>query len=153
MRSIELDCPPIRICSDQWKLLNVNLCSAEELTAMPANRSKGIPKRRPRSSSPFGKLLIELMQEKHISVRQAAEAIGVGTSTIASWRSGALPEDFRAVRALSRTLGVSFSYLLTGEDDTRPEGAPAVAEVFSDGGTLFDGYAKITIQRLLPKKE
>jgi hypothetical protein len=28
---------------------------------------------------------------------------------------------------------------------------PSIAEVFDDGGELFDGYAKITIQRLIPR--
>jgi hypothetical protein len=39
-----------------------------------------------------------------------------------------------------------------GSEDTRPEGASAVAEVSSDGGTLFDGSAKITIPQLLPRR-
>ena len=87
-----------------------------------------------------------------MTVRQAAEIIGTGHSTIVSWRSGALPEDFNAVKALAKALGVTFSYLLTGEDDARPNEPASVNEIFQDGGMLFDGFAKITIQRLLPKK-
>lgn len=118
---------------------------------MPNNK-RAAAKRRPRETPPFSKLLVGLMREKNMTVREAAAVAGVGPSTIVSWRSGALPEDFRAVRALARKLGVSFSYLLTGEDDTRPDGAPSVNEVFQDAGTLFDGYAKIQIQRLIPRK-
>ena len=51
-------------------------------------------------------------------------------------------------------LGVSFSFLLTGENDQKnPNELPSVTEVFADGGALFDGFAKITIQRLIPRKK
>ena len=93
------------------------------------------------------------MSEKKVSVRAAAEVAGVGISTIDNWRAGAMPEDFLAVKRLAAALGTTLSFLLTGEDDSRASGPPAIAEVFSDGGALFDGYAKITIQRLLPKNE
>jgi transcriptional regulator with XRE-family HTH domain len=115
-------------------------------------KGPGAAKRRPRETSPFARILVTLMDERKMTVREAGEIAGVGHSTIVSWRSGSLPEDFRAVRALAKKLGVSFSYLLTGEDDSRPDGAPLVSEVFQDGGVIFDGYAKISIQRLIPKK-
>jgi transcriptional regulator with XRE-family HTH domain len=113
----------------------------------------GVAKRRPREASMLANNLIALMSQKQITVRQAAEIAGVGHTTVVNWRGGALPEDFRAVRLLAKALGVSFSFLLTGEDDTRPNGAPSVEEIFQDGGFLFDGFAKITIQRLIPKSK
>lgn len=88
-----------------------------------------------------------------MTVREAAEIAGVGVSTIDDWRGGALPEDYSAVKLLAGSLGVTFSFLLTGEDDREKQsGLPSVTEVFDDGGALFDGYAKITIQRLLPRR-
>jgi transcriptional regulator with XRE-family HTH domain len=120
---------------------------------MKQGKTKSVAKRRPRELSPFSALLVKLMREKNMTVRTAAKIANVGASTLVNWRSGALPEDFRAVRALSKALGVSFSFLLTGEDDSRPEGAPGVNEVFLDGGSLFDGYARVQIQRLIPKKK
>jgi transcriptional regulator with XRE-family HTH domain len=109
-------------------------------------------KRRRRTASPFTKLLNALMSEKGLGVREASRIAGVSPSTITDWRSGALPDDFSAARRLATSLGVTLSFLLTGEDDARPEGNPSVSEVFEDGGAIFDGYAKITIQRLLPRK-
>jgi transcriptional regulator with XRE-family HTH domain len=112
-------------------------------------------KRRSRARSAhasFGKRLSALMEERDLGVRDAAGIAGVSPSTVVSWRSGAAPEDYVAVKRLARGLGTTLSFLLTGEDDARPAGTfPAIAEVFDDGGPLFDGYAKITIQRLLPK--
>jgi transcriptional regulator with XRE-family HTH domain len=101
---------------------------------------------------PFSKILRSLMSEKRITVRKAAEYAAVGPSTIDSWRAGALPEDYAAVKRLAKHLDVSFSFLLTGEDETHASKSPGITEVFDDGGNLFDGYAKITIQRLLPRK-
>ena len=110
-------------------------------------------KRRDRKQTPFAKILTRLMEEKELGVREAARIAGIGPSTIVSWRSGALPEDYVAVRRLAKYLGTSLGFMLTGEDDSRPSGViPPIAEVFDDGGALFDGYAKITIQRLIPKK-
>jgi hypothetical protein len=69
-----------------------------------------------------------------------------------SWRAGASPEDFVAVKRLAVTLGTTLSYLLTGEDDARPSGVtPTASECFEDGGCVFDGYARIKIERLIPK--
>lgn len=107
-----------------------------------------------RAPSPFAKILTRLMDEKGLKVREAARIAEVGPSTIVSWRSGALPEDYSAVKRLAARLGVTLSFILTGEDDSRPMGSSApVTEVFEDGGMLFDGYAKITIQRLLPRNK
>lgn len=113
-----------------------------------------VKKRKRSGPTPFSKILRRLMTEKGISVRKAAEIADVGTSTIDNWRGGALPEDYSAVKKLANSLGVSFSYLLTGEDDKKDQFAlPTVTEVFDDGGALFDGYAKITIQRLIPREK
>lgn len=104
--------------------------------------------------TPFAKILRSLMKEKGISIRQAADIAGVASSTIDDWRAGALPENYLAVKKLAKGLGVSLSFILTGEDETRDVNhLPSVAEVFDDGGALFDGYAKITIQRLVPRKK
>lgn len=109
-------------------------------------------KRRPRPTTPFAKTLTRLMDERGIGVREASRIAEVAASTIVSWRGGALPEDFQAVKRVARALGVTLSFLLTGEDDSRPgEAPPSVSEVFDSGGTLFDGYAKISIERLIPK--
>jgi len=105
-------------------------------------KSIGIP--------PFAKTLRSLMTEKGISVRRAAESAGVATSTVDDWRAGTTPADYLAVKRLARALGVSFSFLLTGEDEEN-RAPTTVTEVFSDGGILFDGYAKISIQRLVPR--
>lgn len=104
--------------------------------------------------TPFSKILRSLMSEKKMTLRQAAQIAGVSPSTIDDWRAGALPEDYSAVKRLAQEFGVTLSFILTGEDDSpRENQLPSVTEVFSDGGALFDGYAKITIQRLIPRKQ
>lgn len=106
-----------------------------------------------KSKTVFAKNLIAIMEEKSISIRKAAELSGVGASTINSWRSGSAPEDYLAVKKLAKALGVSFSFLLTGEDDSRPQEDISISEVLEDGGMLFDGFAKITVQRLIPRNK
>ncbi|MEK6706035.1 MAG: hypothetical protein AABZ06_09620 [Bdellovibrionota bacterium] len=109
-------------------------------------------KPRLRPDTPFTRILNSIMKERAISVRKAAKMAGVGISTVMSWKSGAMPENYIAVKRFAEGLGTTLSFLLTGEDDTRQPGAlPAIAEVFDDAGLIFDGYAKITVQRLVPK--
>jgi len=103
--------------------------------------------------TPFSKNLTSLLEEKNIGVREAGKIAGVGASTIMSWKSGATPENYLAVKRLAEGLGTTLSFLLTGEDDSRANLTPSITEVFEDGGPLFDGYAKIQIQRLIPKKK
>lgn len=114
---------------------------------MKKNRKRAGP-------TPFAKILRSLMTEKGITIRKASDLAGVPPSTIDDWRGGALPEDYSAVKRLADALGVSFTFLLTGEEDHRNKSIlPSVTEVFEDGGALFDGFAKITIQRLIPRKK
>ncbi len=105
-------------------------------------------------SSEFSKTLKSIASEKSLTIRQLAKMAGVSPSTINDWQSGSSPENYIAVKKLADQLGIGFSFLLTGEDDKKNKNQLAsVTEVFEDGGALFDGYAKITIQRLLPRKD
>lgn len=109
---------------------------------------------RKKSDRPFSKILRGLMAEKKITVREAAKMAGVAVSTLDDWRGGAVPEDYLAVKKLAQSLGVSMAFLLTGEDEASSNSvSPSVTEVFQDGGALFDGFAKITIQRLIPRNK
>ncbi len=104
-----------------------------------------------RGKTPFAQNLMRLMTERKLGVREAARIAGVSPSTLVSWRSGALPEDYLTVRKLAIKLGTTLSYLLTGIDDAIASGERKLelAEVFEEGERVFDGYAKITIQRMV----
>lgn len=87
-----------------------------------------------------------------MTVREAAEFAGVPSSTIQGWREGSAPTDFGAVRKLARRLGVTLSFLLTGQEDAS-NSAATVEQVFQDGGSLFDGYLEVKIKRLIPRQK
>jgi len=104
-------------------------------------------------TTPFSKILKALMKERGLTMREVAKMAGISPSTVNDWQSGSTPENYLAVKKLAKELGVSFSFLLTGEEETTSKNhLPSITEVFDDGGALFDGYAKITIQRLVPRK-
>lgn len=109
-------------------------------------------KHKKRATSPFSKILKSLAVERGLTIRQLAKMAGVSPSTINDWQGGSNPENYLSVNKLAKELGVSFTFLLTGEEDLKSKNhLPTVTEVFEDGGALFDGYAKITIQRLIPR--
>lgn len=101
---------------------------------------------------PFSKILRALMAEGHTTIAQAAKAAGVSASTIADWREGANPENYLAVQKLAEHFGVSLSFILTGKEE-KTQTAPTITQVFDESDYLFDGYAKITIQRMIPKNK
>lgn len=104
---------------------------------------------KPKRESNWGTRLRAILKERGMSVRKAARVAGVSPSVLDSWTSGATPKDLMAVKRLADDLGVSFSWLVIGErEDIR---APlSVSELFEET-PYFDGYARIRIDRLIPK--
>ena len=142
-------CPAFRSRSLRRNLLQPHVILAEDFLGRPMKQT-----RKRTGPTPFAKILRSLMTEKKMTLREAAKLAGVAPSTIDDWRGGALPADYLAVKWLAKGLGVSLSFILTGENDLHDSlHLPSVTEVFEDGGALFDGYAKITIQRLIPRKK
>jgi transcriptional regulator with XRE-family HTH domain len=119
------------------------MCSRlEEMQNMKSRRSG--------PARPFQKILEALMREKGVGVREAAKLAGVGPSTVMSWKSGSAPADYVAVKRLANALGTTLCFLLTGEKDVPPEGTRApLSEVLRADGLLYDGYAKVTIEKLV----
>jgi len=77
---------------------------------------------------------------------------GVSASTISDWRAGVVPDNYEAVARLAEFFGTSLAFMLLGRHETHLASSPrSVTEVFDDAGVIFDGFAKITIQRLVPK--
>lgn len=111
----------------------------------------------PRKAKPrdmtFAKILTRLMNERKVGVRALGEACGCSASSITDYRNGVAPTDFKLVARMATELGVSLAFLLTGKEDPHSNArTPAVTEVFDDGGQLYDGYARITVQRLIPRE-
>lgn len=108
--------------------------------------------RRSKKGSPFRTILCQLMDNAGLSVREAAKIAAIPPSTLANWRAGANPDDHIALRRLSDHFGVTLGYMLTGQPDIiTPEQVVSMQHAFEEGHLLFDGYAKITIQRLVPR--
>lgn len=92
------------------------------------------------------------MTERGLTVRDAAEIAGVNSSTVHDWKSGTSPHDYEAVSRLAKGLGTNLEFLLTGKHPSK-DAAPSVSQVFQSGGIVFDGFAKITIERLIPRTD
>lgn len=94
------------------------------------------------------------MTQKGVGVREAAGIAGVSPSTISDWRAGVAPDNYEAVAKLAEFFGTSMAFMLLGRHETHlAEGARSVVGVFEDAGVIFDGFAKITIQRLVPREK
>ena len=110
-------------------------------------------RRRQKETIPFSKVLISLMSERKLSLREAARISGVSPSTISDWRNGRSPDNFMAVKKLAQALGTTLGFLLTGEYDSREPGMPiTVTEAFEPKEIIFEGIARVFIQKLSPRE-
>lgn len=98
--------------------------------------------------SGFSMRLSNLLTESGLTVKEAASICGTGTSQIQSWKSGTLSTDYAALSKLAEHLGITLEYLLTGENKTQP----GIKEIFQNGELLFDGFLKVRIERMIPRK-
>jgi len=106
---------------------------------------------RRKNKNEWGQRLKSVLAERKISLRKAAAIAGVSPSVMDSWTSGATPSDMLAVKKLSDSLGVSFSWLLTGQPDSVGDSI-SLQEHFEEA-TIFNGLARIKIEKLTPRKK
>ncbi len=106
-------------------------------------------KRSSRDKAPLSQFLHRLLKEKNLTLKAAAEIAGTATSTVQSWRDGAAPsETVSCFKKLCNIYGYTLSYALTGESDDIDGD---LSHHFSED-EWFDGYARIKILKLVPKK-
>lgn len=120
---------------------------------MNDDRSIEMQRRKKKKGSntlPFKEILKALMSERKLTSRKIAELAGVNPTVVQNWLEGKNPHDLQAVSKLAQGLKVSFKSLLLGESEY-VEGPTSVAELFEEQ-EWFDGLAKITIKRLIPRK-
>lgn len=99
----------------------------------------------------WGVRLKRVLDERSFSSREAARICDVSPSVVSGWiNDGNSPTDLMSIQRLCEKLEVSFSWLLTGTYEGGKH-KPAMAEIF-DELPYFDGYARIRIDRLIPKK-
>ena len=61
--------------------------------------------------------------------------------------------NFAGHKRVAETLKTTMRFLLTGEHEVWPSDVPPRPEnIFTDGGEIFDGYAQITIRKLIPRR-
>ena len=120
------------------------LCTkSDSISTMPAKKRKGT------STLPFSSILGNEMKKRNLSIQQIADLSGVSKSVAQGWVTGANPHDLKAVHKLALALGMGFQDLLIG--------IPVVTSSNELLGTFeeqefFEGLAKISIKRLIPKK-
>src|SRR5262249_6264061 len=92
-------------------------------------------------------VLKELIVERGVSAREVARACGIPQSTLTSFLSGRSTYKLDHVLALAQHFNVTLEYLLFG-DGTRPTSLDGMTTV-----PIFDGWAKIRIERPLPSEK
>lgn len=104
---------------------------------------------RKRISSPFSENLQQVLKEKSLSQRKAAEIAGVNSATISQWLTGSMPHDHLAVLKLCNTLKVDFQWMMTGTIAERKSKDISLSELFDiQDAPDFSGLFLIEAKRL-----
>lgn len=112
-----------------------------------------MPRGKKTKASKFSICLRQLLDKRGMSVKEAAQVAGVAQSTVATWLSGAAPSDLEPAAVLADHFGVSLSYLLLLREDKRADQgtrSPSVDDVLASAGFLYQGLARISIEKLEP---
>lgn len=113
-----------------------------------------MPRQRKSNPSEFAKNLRTLIKLHNLSNKEVAAIGDVSSSTLATWLAGATPSDFSSVQKIADHFDVTTAWILTGkEDKTSGKGSPTVAEALAPAGFLYSGFARITIEKLVPRNE
>lgn len=100
--------------------------------------------------SDWSRRLRKVLSERGLSQSRAARLIGASPSVVSGWTSGSRPTDPLRVKRLCDALGVSFCWLMTGEEEGGR--SPARPEDMFVSEAVFDGYARVRIEKLIPRK-
>lgn len=98
----------------------------------------------------FSSRLRSLIKNQNLTLKAVSKATRIPNSTLHDWTISTVPTDFLAARRLAAELGVSFTYLMTGESDFTPEN---MNEIYDRDHVIIDGIAEIKIVRLIPKTQ
>lgn len=107
-----------------------------------------MPRRLKSSPNDFSLRLKKLLKERKLTLKEVSALTKIPKSTLHDWTIATVPTDFLAAKRLARELGVSFSYLMTGESDFVGEN---ICELYERDQVLIDGIAEIKIIRLIAK--
>lgn len=98
----------------------------------------------------WGHRLQKAMKDKKLGVREVARTFDLSPSVISGWLKGNSPSDLILIKSISDHLDVSFTWLLTGSHEKNSK-ISNLSEIFNEL-PYFDGYARIRIDRLIPRK-
>lgn len=98
-----------------------------------------------RMSIKLGTVLKNVMEEKRYSVKEIAKATGVPATTIYEWLGNRVPKNPLQAREVAKFLGVTFHYLLFGEEDPKEPLQMIIKDDF------FSGTFEINIKRVRGK--
>lgn len=109
------------------------------------NKENGSPKITCKDELVFSKVLNQIITDRALTQKQVAELAGVSPSTINDWLCNVQPSNLLALKRLARALGVSLSYLLFEEIETKPM---SLDETF-ERKEILDGIYEVSLKRLV----
>ena len=109
-------------------------------------------KRDIKKTTPLAAFLKKLEESKKISTSKIAQIAGCSASVIYDWKDGSMPsETVGNLKKLCNHYGVSLSTALTGAPDEIDSASQGIADNFNEV-EFFDGYARIKVYKLEPRK-
>ena len=98
----------------------------------------------------FSGNLKRVMDERGLTVKTICEATGIPTSTLSDWLSGSSPRLNDHILKLTRFLGCSVDFLLTGSEPEK-EIIESIVEEGSNFSEIHVGVYRVKIEKLIRK--
>lgn len=109
--------------------------------------------RRKKTPSAFQENFNRILRERNLTLRVAAELMGLPLSTVAEYTHGSTPSNLEAIGQFCQKLNIDFQWLLTGHKSTPQLGELSLEELFDERDSGWDGLYRIRATRLVPKSK
>ncbi len=111
-----------------------------------------MPRKKRQSQQPFNHILRAIMRDRGLKLADIAKMAGVSVSVAGDWTADVFPSDMNKVKTLADQLGISFTYLVTGQSEERKfKNSFQLVEMLTEGEPI-EGFYKISVQKLNANK-
>jgi hypothetical protein len=94
------------------------------------------------------------LQQRSLSIKQAADLMGLPYTTVVGFTNGAMPTDMEAISRFCTALSLNFEFLMTGKTKNIDPSQIPLDQIFTeDTDASFSGIYRIEARKLSPRAD
>lgn len=100
----------------------------------------------------FATNLKKVLEDRQLTLKMAAELMGIAYTTLVDWANGSSPSDIEAIGGFCRKLGIDFAWLMLGQRSESNLSEVPLESLFEEQDAGFDGLYRLRATKLVRKK-